>query len=418
MTVSVRQPRALSYAWLLVALLWVVALLNYLDRQIIFAVLPLLRLDLKLTDVQLALLSTVFLWVYGFLSPAAGYLADRFGPRRVILGGLLIWSLVTWGTGLARGARDLLLARGIMGVSEACYLPAGLALIASVHGERTRSLATGLQFSGLYVGIIIGGFGGGWMGDHYGWRTSFWILGVFGVGYALFLRYALIRSSEPRPAAAGVGFFAALAELVRLPNFLTLTLIFSGMAIANWLVYTWLPLYLFEQFHISLAHAGFTATFYNQAGCMGGMLAGGWLADRWSRRNSRARLLTQAVALAIAAPALALVGWAASELVLAISLVFFGFGRAMYDCNAMPSVCQIARPEVRSTGYGIFNGAGCIAGGVMALGAGWVKASVGLATSFYIAGAILLVSALMLLFVTAPTAVVSLPNAAAVNEPV
>jgi MFS family permease len=169
---------------------------------------------------------------------------------------------------------------------------------------------------------------------------------------------------------------------------------------------------------MSLAHAGFTATFFNQAGCMAGMLAGGWLADRWSRRNSRARLLTQALALAIAAPALALVGWTASELVLAISLVLFGLGRAMYDCNAMPSLCQIARPEVRSTGYGIFNGAGCIAGGVMALGAGWAKAAVGLASSFYIAGAILLISEVMLLFVTGSNAVARLPDAAAVNEPV
>src|SRR5262245_38029940 len=103
------------YAWLLVALLWVVALLNYVDRQIIFSVLPLVRSDLKLTDTQLGLLSTVFLWVYGILSPVAGYLGDRFGRVRVILISLAVWSVVTWATGHARTLTELLWARGWMG---------------------------------------------------------------------------------------------------------------------------------------------------------------------------------------------------------------------------------------------------------------------------------------------------------------
>src|SRR5689334_20867194 len=133
------------YEWALVALLWVVALLNYLDRQIIFAVFPLLQADLHVSSVQLGFLGTSFLWVYGLLSPLGGYVADRFGKRSVILGSLVVWSAVTWLTGHARNYGELLIARGLMGISEACYLPAALALIADFHGSATRSRATGLH---------------------------------------------------------------------------------------------------------------------------------------------------------------------------------------------------------------------------------------------------------------------------------
>ena len=153
-----------QYKWFLVALLWVVALLNYVDRQMIFSVFPLLKEDLKLSDVQLGFLGTAFLWVYGLLSPFGGYAADRFGRRSVILGGLAVWSAVTFWTGHTHNYVELIAARGLMGISEACYLPAALAMIADYHGDTTRSKATGLHQSGLYAGIALGGAGGGWMG--------------------------------------------------------------------------------------------------------------------------------------------------------------------------------------------------------------------------------------------------------------
>src|SRR5581483_1491907 len=340
-----KSGHSLRYAWTVVALLWVVALLNYLDRQVIFSVLPLLQADLQLSTFQLGLLSTVFLWVYGVLSPSAGYLADRFGPRRIILLGLFVWSLVTWATAHARSFPELLAARAVMGLSEACYLPAGLALIASLHGERTRSLATGVHLSGLYFGIIIGGFGGGWMGEHFGWRSAFTVLGIVGIVYCPLLRYALRPGGTTETSERGTGgFFSVLSELVRVRGFVTLALVFAGMAVANWLVYTWLPLYLYERFQMSLARAGFVATFYNQAGCMVGMLAGGMLADSWSQTNPRARVLTQALALGVAAPALMSVGLTGSEGIVIAGMSVFGMARAMYDCNAMPSLCQIVRP--------------------------------------------------------------------------
>ena len=146
------------YAWFVVGLLWLVWLLNYLDRQVIFSLFPLLRTELSLSDVQLGLLGTAFLWVYAFASPFAGYLGDRYNRKYIVGFSLAIWSAVTWLTAYARTFPELLIARGLMGISEACYLPAGLALIADYHGPKTRSRATGVHYTGGYLGMVAGGF--------------------------------------------------------------------------------------------------------------------------------------------------------------------------------------------------------------------------------------------------------------------
>lgn len=387
------------YTWIVVALLWVVALLNYVDRQVIFSVLPLVSSDLRVPESQLGLLSGAFLWIYGIVSPLAGFLADRFGRRRVILASLMIWSLVTYATGLARSFPEVLAARALMGVSEACYLPAGLALIASFHTSGTRSLATGLHLSGVYVGTVLGAAGGGWAGQHYGWRTPFAFLGLAGVAYCFVLLFCL---REPRTPVASVSetrtvkLVASVRELLRLPGFLRMTAAFGGMSIANWLIYTWMPFYLYERFRLSLAEAGFQGAFYIQAASFAGILVGGWLADRWSRSDPRGRIFTQVAGLVGAAPFLFLAASTATQWILIAALIAYGVGRGFYDCNAMPVLCQFARPEQRSTGYGIFNLAGCLAGGTAAALAGLLKSAIGLDGAFRAAAVVVLACGLLL----------------------
>lgn len=386
----------MTYAWILVALLWLVGLLNYVDRQVIFSVFPLLSSELHLNNVQLGLLSTVFLWVYGVLSPLAGWMADRFGRRRVILASLAVWSLITWITGRCQTFDQLLWARALMGISEACYIPAALALIADFHGDRSRALASGIHSSGIYMGIVLGGVGGGWMGQQFGWRLAFTVLGVFGVLYSVVLMFLLREAPRRIAATITPKLFPSVAELSRLRHFATLTLIFCAMSMANWIAYTWLPLYLFEQFRLNLTEAGFTATFYIQAGSFAGILLGGRISDWWVLRTGRGRLFTQAAGLALAAPFLFIAAWTDWFWVVAAALALFGIGRGAFDANAMPVLCQIARPELRATGYGIYNMAGCIVGGVMAVGAGALKESIGLSVMFQFTAVVLLVSALVL----------------------
>ncbi len=385
------------YRWICVALLWAVWLLNYLDRQVLFSVFPLLQADLKLSSVQLGMLGAAFLWVYAAASPFAGYLADRFGRHRIVAGSLLIWSAVTLATGQARTFTQLLIARGVMGISEACYLPAGLALIAAWHDESTRGKATGLHYSGSYLGIVMGGTLGGWIAERHGWRAPFTILGFIGVLYAIVLfRWLRDRTAERSKTDTTQSFARAVAQVFRLRGYVPLFLVFAITSIANWLTYTWLPLYLYERFGMTLGQAGFAATFYLQAGSMAGIIGGGWLADRWVMRAPRGRVLAQAIGMAIAAPFLFLSGFTTSTALLACGMVIFGIGRGTFDANAMPVLCQIAPPGLRATGFGIFNFIGPFAGGMTAVAAGALKSSIGIAGAMEICGLLLLAAAFLL----------------------
>ncbi|HEX3876158.1 MAG TPA: MFS transporter, partial [Bryobacteraceae bacterium] len=239
---------AQRYAWLVVALLWIVDCLNYVDRQVIFSVFPLIRSEMHLDDFQLGLLSTVFLWVYGAASPFGGYLADRIGRKQILVLSLAIWTVVTLLTGCARNFPELLAARALMGLSEACYLPAALALIAELHSQNTRSLATGIHQSGLYAGIALGGVTGGWLGEQHGWRFPFLALGVIGLVYALILVKGIRPDAAPRDPGAlpATPLAQSLREVLSRPGFGGMLAAFTGLAVANWVVYTWLPLYMFD----------------------------------------------------------------------------------------------------------------------------------------------------------------------------
>ncbi len=366
-------------AWWIVALLWGVALLNYLDRQVIFSLFPLLRADLGLTDMELGMLGTAFLWIYAAASPMAGYLGDRFGHRPVILLSLLMWSAVTVCVALAGGFRSLIATRALMGIGEACYIPSALALISAWHGPQTRSRAIGLHQSGIYAGILLGGFGGAWIGENYGWRTVFWVLGAVGIAYAALLPRLLPQTPALTPdRARSAAFLPTVRSILRNAAFWPVLAVFAVMSMASWLVYAWMPLFLFEKFSLSLSSAGFAATFFVQAASVAGILLGGWLGDTSGRRSPWGRLLTQVGGLALAAPFLSLSGLASEAWVLYAALALYGVGRGIYDCNVMPVLCEIVNEEERSSAFGLLNFAGTFSGGLIALLAGALKSTLGL----------------------------------------
>jgi MFS family permease len=345
----------------------------------------------------LGLIGTAFLWVYALAGPFAGYFADCFGYKRMIVISLGVWSAITWLTGQVRTLPELLAARALMGISEACYLPAGLALIAAWHSQETRAKATGVHYSGGYLGMVIGGGLGAWMAQCYGWRSTFLLLGGIGVAYSLLLAVTLRdRERQPGPLAPRHNFLSAARSVFKLPGYPSMFSVFAATSVGNWIVYTWLPLYLYERFHMRLDEAGFTATFYLQAGSFAGILAGGAAADRWAMRNPRGRLLAQASGLGVAAPFLFLSGFTSSVVLLTVGMVVFGVGRGIYDANCMPALCQIAPKELRATGFGLFNFIGPFAGGVVAAGAGALKSTIGIGGALEIAGVLLAISAVVL----------------------
>lgn len=406
MTVVSSSPAApgRGRAWLIVGVLWAIAALNYLDRLMITTMREAVKADIPMTDAQFGLLTSVFLWVYGFFSPFGGFLADRFGRSRIILGSLFIWSAVTWATAHMHSFSGLLAARAVMGLSEACYIPAALALIADYHRGSTRSLATGLHMSGIYTGAALGGVGGH-IAEHAGWRDGFTWFGFAGVAYAVLvafiLRDAPAARVDPRSGVDDsrreLSLGSTLAKLLSQPAFGWLTLSFALVSIANWGIYGWLPTYLREHFHLGVGNAGLAATGYVQIASFLGVVIGGIWADRWSRTQPRARALVPAIGYCVAGPCL-FFGIGADWLPLAIlALVVYGLGRGFYDANLMPVVRSVADERFSATGYGLLNFIGCLVGGAMVYVGGWMKdAQVDLSLVFKVSAAGLFVTGLIL----------------------
>ena len=319
-----------------------------------------------------------FKWVYAVFSPIGGYVADRFSRRWTICGSLFVWSFITWLTGHVTSYEGLLWTRTAMGLSEAFYIPAALALISDYHRGSTRSRATGIHQMGIYCGVILGGFAG-YAADapSLGWRWAFDFAGLAGLIYAIPL-FILLR--DPHPAKTNVAghpsAVSSVRELLTNSSFLLLVLYFTLPALAGWVVRDWMPAILQQSFNISQGLAGVSATLYWQAAAIIAALGGGWLADRWMSRTERGRIYVSALGMAFIILALFGVGNspALGSFGLAIfSLVLFGIGWGFFDTNNMPILCQIARPELRATGYGIMNFVSISCGGFADWGFGAMR---------------------------------------------
>lgn len=364
-------------AWSVVALLWFSAGLNYMARIMITTMHSSIVASFPITEAEFGLLTSVFLWVYGSLGPLAGFLADRYRRRRMILFSLLAWSLVTWLTGFAKTFHQLLAMRALMGVCEAGYIPAAMAFISDFHRGRTRALAVGVHMSGVFTGAALGGLGG-WLADLVSWHFAFQLVGIAGAAYSVVLFFGL-RDASPeagmdgKDAAAPARFGTALAGLLRSGSFLLLLLFVAGMGAVAWTVLGWAPTYLKEHFHIGQGEAGFSATGYlNLAGVVGLLVSGAW-AGRWIRRSPRAFIYVIAVGLAIAAPGVLLsakAGWLALSV---LGLIFYGFGVEFSDSNVTPIVCQVVDPRYRATALGTLNLSVAVVGGLAVYGAGVLR---------------------------------------------
>ena len=352
-------PAASRTAWLVVALLWPVALLNYLDRQMLATMKSSMVGDITgiTSDAQWGFVLASFKWVYAVLSPIGGYIADRFSRRHVIAVSLFTWSVVTWLTGHVTTYNELVASRALMGISEAFYIPAALALISDFHLGPTRSRAVGLHQTGIYIGLIIGGFAG-YAADSptHGWRWAFSAAGLVGVIYAFPLfRFLKNPSRGAEDASHSLTPIRAAGELFSNRNFLLLVLYFTLPAIAGWVIKDWMPVILKERFELSQGEAGVIAVLYVQIATICGALAGGLLADWWMRRNERGRIYVSAIGMTLFLPALFGLGNPGTVGFAILCLILFGIGWGFFDCNNMPILCQIVRPELRATGYGIMN---------------------------------------------------------------
>lgn len=362
------------YPWVVVALLWGVALLNYMDRQMLSTMKESMQLDLSelQTAENFGRLMAVFLWIYGLMSPFAGAIADRVNRKWLIVISLFVWSAVTYGMGYANTFTEIYWLRALMGVSEALYIPAGLSLIADWHSDKTRSLAVGIHMTGLYTGQAIGGFGAT-VAASYTWHTAFHWFGLIGIAYALLLVLCLrenpnhnvvkpsVETNKVEKESILKGFSAIFSTVA----FWIILFYFAAPSLPGWAIKNWLPTLFSENLNLPMAEAGPMSTITIALSSFCGVVAGGILSDRWVQRNIRGRIYISAIGLGLTIPALFLLGFGHNTIGVIAAGMLFGIGFGIFDANNMPILCQFVSPKYRATAYGIMNMTGVFAGAMV-----------------------------------------------------
>ncbi len=357
------------YPWAVVGLLWGVALLNYMDRQMLSTMKDAMQMDI--TELQSAenfgYLMAAFLWIYGLMSPISGIIADRLNRKWLIVGSLFVWSAVTYLMGVATTFNQVFWLRSLMGVSEALYIPAGLSLIADYHTGKSRSIAVGIHMTGLYTGQAVGGFGAT-VAAAFSWHTTFHWFGIIGIAYAFVLMLFLrdkktehVPTEKPQPVQKeSVG--KSLKSLFTNAAFWVILLYFAVPSLPGWATKNWLPTLFSENLGMPMAEAGPLSTITIALSSFIGVLVGGALSDKWAQKNLRGRVYTGAIGLGLTIPSLLLLGFGHNIIAIVAAGLLFGIGFGMFDANNMPILCQFVSSRQRATAYGVMNMVGVFAG--------------------------------------------------------
>jgi MFS family permease len=400
--------RERSYKWLVVLMLWVVCFFNYADRQAIFSVFPLLKSEMGLSDVQLGIVGSSFMWVYAAFGPVAGLIGDRLRRKTLVIAGLVFWSLITLATAASTEYTHLIIFRALEGFGEAFYFPASMSLLSDYHGPATRSRAMALHQSSVYAGTIAGGSVAGLLGQHYGWRSSFYLFGASGILYGVLLLLLLREparqqiastteaSADLKTTAANV--VATVRELFGNPMVRLLTTVFVGANFVAMIFLTWMPSFLYRKFDMSLAMAGLSGTAYLQIASVFGVASGGVLADHLARRYAGGRMMAQAVGLLFGVPFIFVAGWTLSVPVLILALAGFGYFKGIYDANIWASLHDVVRAERRASAVGFMNSIGWLGGGIAPVAIAAAGERFGMSASISANSIIYLLIALLMIY--------------------
>ncbi len=370
----------LGYKWEVLALLWIAFFLNQADRQVFNVILPLIKADLHLTDMQIGSIATAFNLVFALLVPLAGYIGDLFSRKWIVVASILFWSIATMFTGLSNGMLMLILMRSIAtGGGESFFGPANYTLLASYH-TNTRAFAMSVHQTSYYLGIILSGYLAGYIGEIYGWRSAFYIFGAFGVihGFVLIFRLRDNTDETKEKKEEKIKFSEAMKVLFKTPTALLLTIAFSGLIFVLVGYLTWTPTYLYEKFDISLSRVGFNSMFYTHIFAFAGIIIAGKYSDKFAKKNPAIRLLMQGTGLLCAAPFIVLMGNSNVLYTIYIGFAGFGFARAFFDANTYTVLYDVIPEKYHSSASGIMIMTGFSVGSLSPLVLGYLKPILGL----------------------------------------
>lgn len=393
-------------------MLWFVCFFNYADRQAIFSVFPLLKQEMGLTNVQLGIVGAAFMWVYAGFGAIAGLVGDRFNRKTLIIGGLIFWSLVTVGTALSTNYVQLVACRALEGLGEAFYFPASMSMLSDYHGRETRSKAMSFHQSSVYAGTIAGGTVAGFMGQYYGWQSSFYVFGGLGILLGIILIGILrepvrgqaevhqeIDSDEAvsrNPTPGNV--LSSINQVFSHPMVWVLVAVFVGANFVASIFLTWMPSFLYTKFNMSLSMAGLNATLYGQIASVLGVISGGFLADRLVKTRRGGRMVAQSIGLLLGVPFIFLAGWTISVPVLILALIGFGYFKGLYDANIWASLHDVVPPRNRATAVGFMNSIGWFGGGLAPIAIAYASNTYGMSASISATSVLYLIFGLLLLF--------------------
>ncbi len=366
-------------AWTAVALLWLAGGSNYLTRTTLTTMRGSIIQDIPMTDAQFGMLTSVFLWFYAAVSPFGGFVADRFSRRLVVISSVAVWSAITLVTAHVKAFEPFLILRALLGLSQAFYIPAAVAVIVDYHLGPTRALAGGIHLTGLVFGNAIGGLGG-WLAEKQGWSDAYTYIGLPNLGLAVLLLFFL---RDPPREHLGLTAAKSHSQQVRLGEAL-LSLARPGpyyyflgcqavQGAVSWIIIGWVPTLMREQFTMAQGTAGISSLGLMYGSQMTGLLLGGFMSDRWSRSNPRARIIIPALAIVLTAPVFWATGWYHHIALTLLSLSLWGLAMGFLGANNMPIVCLVVDPRYRATAVGLMNCCTAIFGGFAIYGVGALR---------------------------------------------
>lgn len=388
--------------WEILLLIWVAFFLNQADRQAFNIVLPLIRDDIGLTDVQIGLIATIFNLFYAILVPLGGWLGDKVSRKWILSLTLLFWSVATMFTGLCSSFIALVIMRSIAtGGGEALFGPNYLPLLAEYH-KKTRAVAMAIVQIAYYIGVIASGWLAGWIGQTYGWRWTFIVFGIVGILHGLIMIWRLKDgvSSKDIPAEPGKeksSLLDGFRAIFTTPTACFMAFGFAALIFVLTGYLTWMPAYMHENFGMTLADAGFQSMLWTHCFAAAGILIAGRIADMIGTKRLEWRMYMQGIGLILAAPFILLMGNSTELWLTSVGLAGFGLFRSLFDANTYVVMFDVIPPKYHSSASGVLIMFGFGVGSFAPIALGAIKQYATLSVGISILGILWLIAGVVVI---------------------